>query len=317
VFAGINMEMFRDYAHGCGWVTDGQYVIRTVVADNLEAMGVNSVRLNYTRRFLEQGDNLTRFLDMAEELTKRGMYVMPSDHSYSGRMLTTAANAYPMMQKIIEGMRTRGVEQWLIMNPFNEPGPTVGKTAWMQAQKDVLTFLRSTAKFDGIVVLDGNRWATMLDVETFKTVMNFDAELRGGDANVIFSNHLYPNIRDLPAKMWTAASQVPLLVGELGQYNPGASPISPNYVKIVITGVFEKGIPNGHNGLFAWLYAWCDNNKMLEDWEDPAKPYTEESTLTTLGEIWRDEYYGKMPDAVAMPSEATPAVEATATPISG
>jgi hypothetical protein len=313
VFAGINIEMFRDY-YGCGWVTNGQYAIREVVADNLHEMGVNTVRVNYTRRFLEQGNNFIRFLEMIEEFTKRGLYVMPTDHSYSGRTLESAQNAYPMMQRIVEGMRERDLEAYLIMNPFNEPGPTVRVPAWIQAQKDVLTFLRETAKFDGIVALDGNRWATMLDVESFKAIMSFDAELRGGTSNVIFSNHLYPNIRDLPAKMWTTASQVPLMVGELGQYNPGASPITPNYVKSVIAGAFETGIPNGHNGLFAWLYAWCDSNRMLEDWENGAKPYTEESTLTSYGEIWRDEYYGKMPDKFAMPSAKTPEVEITATP---
>jgi len=322
VFAGINMEMYRDYDNGCGWVTDQSYKIRTIMADRIKTLGVNAVRLNYAYRFLNTS-NLTKYLDMAQELTKRGMYVMPSDHTYTGGLLTGAAAAYPMMKQIVEGMRARGLEDYLIMNPYNEPGPDISVAAWVQAQKDVLTYLRNTAKFQGIVALDGTGWATLLDVNAFQQVMTFDASLRGGTANVIFSTHLYPNITKLPAQLWTAAKQVPLVVGELGQENPGASALDPQYVKNTIAGALNTGIPNGHNGLFAWIWAWCDSNAMLDDdWTDASGqasnvPYTANSALTSHGVLWRDNYYNKVvappvitpiapnPTATAIPATAT------------
>lgn len=300
VFAGINMEMYRDYANGCGWVTDQSYKLRSIMADRIKGLGVNAVRLNYAYGFVNRTGNLTRFLDMAQELANRGMYVMPSDHTYTGGKLTSASASYPMMQQIVEGMRARGLENYLIMNPYNEPGPDISVAAWVQAQKDVLTYLRNTAKFQGIVALDGTGWATLLDVNAFQQVMTFDASLRGGTANVIFSTHLYPNITKLPAQLWTAAKQVPLVVGELGQENPGASALDPQYVKNTIAGALNTGIPNGHNGLFAWIWAWCDTNTMLQDvWDDAnGQPrnegYDADSPLTSHGVLWRDNYYNKV-----------------------
>lgn len=295
VIAGLNMEMYRDYANGCGWVTDGTYAVRGVMADKVKALKVNAVRLNYAYRFLAQGSNLTKFLDMAQELANRGIYVMPSDHTYTGGVLSNASASYPMMKNIVDGMRARGLESYLIMNPWNEPGPDISVSAWVTAQKGVLTYLRNTANFKGVVVLDGTGWSTMLDVSAFQSVQTHDASLLGS-ANVAFSHHLYPNITGLPSQLWTAAKQVPLLVGELGQENPGASPLDPNYVKNTINGFLNTGMPNGHNGLFAWIFAWCDTNKMLNDWEgDASVPYSASSTLSSHGVLWRDNYFNKLP----------------------
>ncbi|MBX3081730.1 MAG: cellulase family glycosylhydrolase [Anaerolineae bacterium] len=320
VIAGVNMEMYRDYDGGCGWVTDGTYAIRGVMADKVKALGVNAVRLNYSYRFLNQSGNLTRFLDMAQELTARGIYVMPSDHTYTGGGLENASASYLTMTKIIEGMRARGLESYLIMNPWNEPGPDISVAAWVQAQKNVLIHLRTTMSFSGVIVLDGIGWSTMLDVATFQQVMDFDAYLRGGKPNLLFSNHLYPNIKQLPAQIWTAARQVPLVIGELGQENPGASPLDPAYVRNVIAGFLSTGLPNGHNGPFAWIFAWCDSNTMLQDWTDPSVPYSARSPLTSHGTLWRDSYYSKLPSQPPVATTAPtviveqPTITATSTP---
>lgn len=317
IVSGVNMEMYRDYANGCDWVTDGQYAVRGVMADRIKALGVNAVRLNYAYRFLAQGTNLAKFLDMAEELTKRGMYVMPTDHTYTGDTLVNASAAYPMMLKIIDGMRLRGLESYLIMNPYNEPGPDVSASQWVAAQKNVLINIRTAGNFKGVVVLDGTGWSTLLDVNVFKEVMVFDATLNGGTPNVAFSNHLYPNIRDLPAKIWSAAKDVPLVIGELGQENPGASPLDPAYVRNVISGALSTGIPAGHNGLFAWIWAWCDINGMLDDWTNPSVPYSAASPLTSHGTLWRDNYYSKLPGSsipTPLPPPATSVGQPTGTP---
>ena len=153
VFAGINVEMYRDYDNGCGYVTDGTYAIRSVMADRIKALGVNAVRLNYSFRFLNQSSNLTRFLDMATEFAQRGIYVMPADHSYTSGVLTNSSAAYPMMKQIVDGMRERGLENYLIMGGFNEPGPDISVSAWARAYQNLLTYLRNTAAFQGIDAL--------------------------------------------------------------------------------------------------------------------------------------------------------------------
>lgn len=321
IISGINWETYRDYANGCGWVTDGTYNIRGIMADKTKALGVNAVRLNYSYRFISAGNsaNLSRFLDMAQELAARGMYVMPSDHTYTGGVLTNAAQSYPTMKAIIDGMRARGIENYLIMNPFNEPGPDISVAQWVQAQKDVLTYLRNTAGFNGVVTLDGTGWATMLNVSAFQQVMAFDATLRGGAANVMFSHHLYPNIPSLPAQIWAASSQVPLTIGELGQENPGSSPLDPQYVKNTINGFLNTGRANGHNGLWAWIYQWCDTNKMLQDWQpDASVPYGTANPLSSHGVLWRDFYYNKLggtPVATPAPIRSlTPSIMPTTRP---
>ncbi len=311
IFAGVNTEAFRDYANGCGYVTDGQYKLRGVFADRVKALGVNAIRLNYSYRFLNTGDNLTKYLDIASEYAQRGMYIMPADHTYTGDVLTNSGTSFPTMLKIIEGMRARGLENYLIMGGWNEPGPDISIDAWKRAYQNLLTYLRTTAAYNGIVVIDGTGWSTLLDIPAFKSLMTFDAGLRGGTPNVIFSMHLYPNIKALPAELWKAANQVPLMIGELGQENPGASPLDPQYVRTTIRGALNTGIPAGHNGLFAWILAWCDSNAMIDDdWKDSSgnpsnEPYTANSPLTTHGVLWRDEYYSQLPKGNIPPPPAT------------
>jgi len=305
VISGVNMEMYRDYANGCGWVTDGTYAIRAAMADRVKAMGINMVRLNYSARFLAQGDNLTKFLDMATELAMRGVYVMPADHTYTGGALVNSSGGFATKLAIIEGMRARGLESYLVEGGYNEPGPNVTVAAWSAAYKNLLTYLRTTAQFKGVVVVDGTGWSTLLDVNAFKALQAIDAGLLGGQANIVFSNHLYPNIQDLPAQIWQTANQVPLLIGEIGPENPGASPFDLQYVRNVISGFMNAGYAAGHNGIMFWILGFCDSNKMMEDWENPSVPYTATSKLSSFGQLAVDAYYSKLPGAVIPPPQPT------------
>ena len=149
---------------------------------------MNAVRLNYAWLLGSQRQP-DALLDMAQELTKRGMYVMPSDHTYTGGQLISAASSYPIIQQIVEGMPGAWSRKLPDRESVHELGPDISVSAWVQAQKDVLTHLRNTVKFQGIVVPDGTGWATLLDVNAFQQVMAFDASLRG-TANVIFSTHI-------------------------------------------------------------------------------------------------------------------------------
>lgn len=306
IVAGINVEAYRDL--GCSYATDNIYAVRTFWAKRLKELGVNAVRLNYNYTNMTSA-RLSKFLDMAQEFTINGLYVMPSDHQLTGKSVSQLGTAsHPIFKQIIDGFRTRKIDEWLVMNPWNEPGPDDSNKQWVDAQKTTLQFLRKSCNFTGVVVLDGLGWSTMLDAPNFKTVMNYDATLTPDKLpNVVFSHHLYPNIPDLPSKIWAAAADVPLLIGELGQINPGSSPIDLNYVKTVIGGALNKGIPKGHNGLFAWLLAWCDENSMLqENWNDAnGQPrnvgYDTKSTFNGYGNTWIKEYYAKLPSSTPTP----------------
>lgn len=305
---GVNQEMYRDYDGGCDWVTDGTWKVRSVMADKMKALGINIVRLNYKYKFLQQGDNLNKFLDMAQELATRGIYVMPSDHTYTGGELVNSSAAYPMFLKITQGFRDRGIYDYLLWNFFNEPGgdPAITWGAWLSAQQNALTYIRKTAGFDGVVVLDTKTWALEFDAATLTKVMTFDANLRGSTSNVAFSFHYYSTNGYGPVDTaFTQSANFPIISGEVGIYN--ASPVDPGYVKEVIKRWFATAKDKGHNGLFPFQWAWCDDNGMLQDtWTDangqPSNdPYSERSQLTAHGVIWRDFYYSKLVSIVGTP----------------
>lgn len=350
IFAGANVEMYRDYRLGkgmgaaCNYASDGFYSVRVEMADRLASLGVNAIRLNYKYSNLD-ATNLAKFLDVAQAFIARGLYVMPSDHSYTGGALTSASASYPMMKAILDGLRARAVNMdFVIMNPWNEPGPDITAAAWVLAQQKVIDYLRNTAQFDGLIVLDGTGWATMLDAARFKGLIEFDAQKRTDAARavdpgagvqpgkLVFSHHLYPNIgfEGLPTSIGRAAGDVPLVVGELGQYNE--TPDTPTYVTRVIGAALNEWIPAGHNGLFSWIVNWCDSNKQLFDWtKNPGVPYSPDESFTTYGLLWNREYFGKFapvnsPDGTPIstarpplptntPRPATATARSSATPI--
>lgn len=312
VISGINLETWRD--KGCSWVTEGEYPARAIIANKLQSIGVNAVRMNYSYAWLNETGNLDKFMDIAQELVNRGMYVMPSDHTYTGKSLVNSAAVYPMFQKIIEAARARGIEQWVIMNPFNEPGgdPPIAWSAWLAAQKNALTFLRSTVGFQGVVILDTRTWALDYDAASFDTVLAWDAGLRGGVANVVFSQHYYPTNGMSPVdNAFANSGKYPFISGEVGQYN--ASPIDPQYVRDVIAKWFNVAKDKGHNGLFAWIGMWCDDGKMFDDWTNPSVAYSDPLVLTSYGQIWATNYFSKF--AQVPPPQPTIIVQQpTATP---
>lgn len=309
LFSGINVEMYRDL--GCTYPTNGYYDAKDAFADKFLELGINSVRLNYSFRNIPPGStNFDRFIDVAETYIKRGIYVMPSDHTYTGAELNGASASYPVMRAIIGVIRARGLdENYLIMNPWNEPGPNVDSAEFLLAYQKVINDLRVTSTFDGLIVVDGSGWSTLLDVPLFQKLMQFDAKLRSDltedttdalPAKLVFSHHLYPNITigGLPTRIGNEAANVPLLLGELGQENPGSSPLDPGYVRNIFTAMFSKWIPNGHNAGFPWIGNWCDTNKMWEDWKtNPSVPYAVDDKgkliekMTSYGNLVATSFY--------------------------
>lgn len=318
IIKGANVEAYRDYIGGCGYVTDNLFT-----NDNLNKMitamrgvdgngGINAVRLNYDWRYINQGtyQNLSKYLDIAQAFAKAGIYVMPSDHSETGRPLTSASLAMPTFKAIIDGFRSRGIEPYLIMNPFNEPANFSSWSAWVTANKTILDYLRNTAGFKGIVMLDTPEWASETDTASYQAITDYDAGLLGGKANVGFDNHWYPNMPVTGSgyvdKSMTAAKSYPVAIGELGQENPGASPLTPQYVTDVLNMVLNTGIPSGHNGVFAWIWHWCDINGMTDPWDGYV-------TLNTYGNMYKS-FWSSVPVGSTPPPYVTPSPGASPTP---
>lgn len=314
IVKGVNVEAFRDYINGCGFVTDNLFV-----NDNINKMittmkgvdpngGINAVRLDFDWRYINQGtyQNLSKYLDIAQAFTKSGIYVMISDYSNAGQPLTSTALAMPTFKAIIDGFRARGMEPYLIINPFNEPANFPSWADWVTANKSVLDYLRKTAGYTGIIMLDTPEWASGTDAASYQQIMSYDAGLLGGTSNLGFSNHWYPNIPISGSgyldKSVEAAKSFPIVIGEMGQINPGASGLVPQYVTDVLNMVLNQGIPNGHNGIFAWIWNWCDANTMTEPWDNY-------QNLNTYGNMYKS-YWS------SVPINSTPAPYVSPSPIS-
>ena len=290
VFQGTNIELLR-YIDSCTTSIAGfQHEHRDELAQTFHDLGINAVRLNIgAAAFAEQPDYVGRLADMVEAFAAQGIYSMVSDHDHTGSDLSDHQSSFANFSAVIEAVAGAGRSDFLIMDPYNEPGPTDWGT-WEGAMKDTLDHLRESAGFDGIVVLDTIGWATGFDAGTFDAMRDHDAALRGGEPNLVFANHWYPNIPTSGTfeKMGNAADY-PLIVGEIGQINPGSSPLDPGYVAETLDHVVSVNIPDGHNGVFPWMWQWCDENSMSDDF----------FTLNAFGEIANDHYYTQVPDSFA------------------
>lgn len=276
--------MFRDY-QGCGYITDGQYSAKTAVVAKIKSLGVNAVRMNYDQSNLSNSGNFTKFMDMMQAFAAQGIYVMPSDHAYTGNSLSGRASAYPLFNQIVTNARSRGFENMLIMNPYNEPGPDDSWAQWVTYNKDTVNYLRTTTGFKGLIVLDGLSWAADFNTASYQQMMTYDAGLLGGTSKIMFSNHWYPNIgMGSVTNSINNSNIVPVVIGELGQINPGSSPLTPQYVKDVFSAVLNGGTAKGHNGIFNWIWNWCDENSMTND---------DFTTLNTFGNLVNTNYLAK------------------------
>lgn len=295
VIKGVNVEAYRDYVNGCGYVTDNLFVTNgsntnlNLMTAKLKSLGVNAVRLAYSWEYMNAPGyaNLTNYLDIAQTLADAGIYVMPVDNSYTGTNFASRASAYPTFKAIVDGFQNRGILPYLIFNPLGEPA-NVTWASWVTINKDILEYLRNTAGYTGPVFLDSIEWASGNNNASYQEITDYDATLLGGQANVGFDNHWYPNIDfSNVTNSFATAIDYPLTIGELGQVNPGVSGTDPDYVIDVLNGLIDTGIPNGHNGVFGWMWNWCDNNTMTTAWDN----YT---NLNAYGQLYVDYYWDKL-----------------------
>ncbi|MBP9699738.1 cellulase family glycosylhydrolase [Candidatus Woesebacteria bacterium] len=314
IVEGVNLEFYRD--RGCSDITSGQWNKRNDIVATMKSMGINAVRFNYKTSWLsESTTNFTQFMDFMELFARNGIYVMPSDHSFTGKVLSGyQTTSYPLFQKMVQESRNRGFESMLIMNPYNEPygsqASSDGNTweHWRDQNKTTLTYFRNTLNFKGVVVLDTRGWAGGTSATHMAEVRTHDASLLGGAANVVFSNHWYPNL-DLNSRVkptFDAAGTVPVLIGELGQINPGTTGVVSSYPSNLLSSLVSTGIPKGHNGVFAWMWNWCDENNMTSG---------DFTTLNSYGQTYVTNFFSKVNGGSGTPVQGTPVPTPIATPV--
>ncbi|MBX7098485.1 MAG: hypothetical protein K1X89_12305 [Myxococcaceae bacterium] len=282
--SGVNLETLR-YVDTCTttYFAD-HWANRVALAQRLRGLGINVVRLNVgTAAYQSRSDAIDKLADLIEAFAAQGIYSMPSDHSHSGQALTDLTDTLALMGQIVAKARARGVEAFLVLNPFSEPG-TITWSAWQTASQTALTTLRGTHGFSGVVVLDTINYATGYDATTFTAVVNHEKSVNGGKSNVVFAHGWYPNIplSNAIAAMNHPAS--PLLVTGVGAINPGTSPYTPTYPADVADWLVDAGIPQGHNGLLPWLWLWCDENSLTDGG----------SGLTEYGALMNSHYFAKI-----------------------
>lgn len=311
---GVNLEFYRD--SGCSAITSGQWAKRNEIVSTMKSMGINAVRFNYKAGWLSQSStNFTQFMDFMELFARNGIYVMPSDHSFTGKVLSGyQTTSYPLFQKMVVEARNRGFEQMLILNPYNEPygsqSSTDGNTweHWRDQNKNTLNYIRKTLNFTGVVVLDTRSWASGTSASHMSEVRSYDATLLGSTANIVFSNHWYPN-HDFTSRVkptFDNSGSMPVLIGELGQINPGTTGVVSTYHTNVLSSLVSSGLPKGHNGVFAWMWNWCDQNNMTNS------DYT---TLNTYGKSYVTSFYSKVNGGSGTPVTGTPAPTHAPTPV--
>jgi len=282
VFKGVNLEYFRD--PGGASISNSEVPIASQIVAKMKAAGINAVRLDYSPGFVNQGSNMANYEAMMKLLATNGIYVMPCDHSYTGKDISGyTTTSFPDFKTIIDYAAQQGITNYLIMNPYNEPYSSDNASSWNAANEATLQYFRSTLGFKGVVVLDTTAWATTDNTSSFQTLTSYDASLLGGKANVIFSNHLYPNYNyQTPINL---AKQYPMVFGEVGNTLSGSySSSGASYVNTVFQSLISTGIPNGHNGAFPWVWWWTDGNQMTNDG----------LTLNTFGQQIVTNYYNKV-----------------------
>lgn len=280
IFKGVNLEYFRD--SGGASISTQEVSMAPQLVAKMKAAGINAVRLDYSPSFVGQGNNMANYEAMMKLLADNGIYILPTDHSYTnGTIAGYTTTSFPDFKTILNYAQQQGIMNYIVMNPYNESNGS--ESSWVSAYKATLQYFRSTLGYKGVVAIDTNSWATTDNTSSFQTIQSYDAGLMGGKANVMFSNHLYPGY-DYQTNM-SLSKTYPMMFGELGNtISGGYSSSGENYVNQVFSAEISTGIPNGNNGLFPWIWWWTDGNQMTDDG----------LTLNSVGQQTVTNYYSKV-----------------------
>ena len=278
IIKGVALESYDD--PGGGNFMSNQLPLMPQIITKMKSLGINAVRMAYLPSYVNSGSNFTNFCSMMTQLTNAGLYIMPGDWSYTGKPISNYTTiSFPTFQAVINYANAHGFIDYMMYNPYNEPysdNSSATQSAWLAANEATVAYFRNTLGYRGILVLDGPEWAIVDDTNLFDSMLAYDTTLLG-TPNLIFSNHYYPSYNFTTA-MGLAATY-PLIIGEMGQYNNGAT--NSSYPPQVFASLLSTGIPNGHNGAFPWIWWWSDGNTITSDG----------TTLTTYGNLVNSDFW--------------------------
>jgi hypothetical protein len=264
IIKGVNLECGRyndPYYHN--WF-DGEYNNRVAIANLIDSNGFNAVRLNAgAAAYNAQTAHYTQLETLIELYASKGIYSMPTTHDYTSAIPDVNA-LKSFYTNVINNARSAGYERWLIINPWNE-GSDYAMSTWVTKCKAMLDHLRTTCNFRGIVAFDTPAWAFAWDSASADQVINYDKALLGGaSGNVVISNHWYPWTSGTAYTKSDNCSNYPMLVGELGRWVDEPQP-NTTFALDLIDHICSSDIPNGHNGIFLWMWRWSDWGSMTDN----------------------------------------------------
>jgi len=293
--------------------TEQTYKLRHAIAAQMRSLGLNTIRLQVgseaykSELYMSRAEYVQRVYDIVEAFKAEGIYTIVGDHDYTGdtaKFTANYRNSFELFQAIIAKVGAR--EPYLIFNPFNEPSNDTNWAAWRTPNRETLQWLRGTAGFQGIVLLDTASWSWEFSPAEAQAMIDFDRTLHpDGQPNVVFSNHRYPGDNT----SWTGsertsyiesvlqyADRYPLLSGEHGwslngrgwddsQPDGGAGWQRGQWLSELLDYLSSTAVPAGHNGVVAWVWHWDFNSLTSQD----------RLTLNQHGEIFFKHYFSKVP----------------------
>jgi hypothetical protein len=217
-------------------------------------------------------------------------------HDFSGSTARFSAEymlAFPMITDVREALGDRA---GVIYNPFNEPSNNRRAWAeWRTPTQETIRFFREDLAYSGVLVIDTTGWSWAFDPDEATALLEFDASLTGGSPNILISTHRYPK-NDGSVTSFDGAEReeyveetlrhvgaFPIVAGEHGWYL--AAPPQPLWLEQLLDYLVATSVPEGHNGVFAWVWNWSFNALVDADLE----------TLTDHGVIFEEHYWRHFP----------------------
>jgi hypothetical protein len=282
--------------------TDRAFAERERVFARMRELYVNFIRVPLGYRVYEselyasRAAILERIVAIADSAEAAGLHVMFEWHDFSGstaRFSSDYAQAFPMITDVREALGDRA---GVIYNPFNEPSND--RRAWAEWQtptRATIRFFREDLGYAGVLVIDTTGWSWAFDPDEVASLLDFDATLAGGSPNLLISTHRYPK-NDGSVTSFDGAEReeyveetlrhvgtFPIVAGEHGWYL--AAPPQPLWLEQLLDYLVATSVPEGHNGVFAWVWNWSFNALVDADLE----------TLTEHGTIFREHYWQHFP----------------------
>jgi len=273
--------------------TEQTYKLRHEIAAKMRSLGLNTIRLQVgsaaykSQLYMSKDEYVQRVDDIVEAFKAEGIYTVIGDHDYTGDTAKFTAgyrSSFELFQAIIDKVGVR--EPYLIFNPFNEPSSDSNWAAWREPNRDTLQWLRQTAGFQGVVLLDMASWSWEFSPTEAQGMIDLDRTLRAdGKPNVVFSNHRYPGDNTT----WTGseretyirtvlqyAERYPMLSGEHGwslngrgwddsQPDGGDGWQRGQWLSQLLDYLSSTAVPHGYNGVIAWVWHWDYNSLTVED----------------------------------------------------